>query len=85
MLARAVWPAWWRHLVLVRPETVVDWRRQGWTLFRSGRSRGRPGRPRLAAETRALIERMARDNPAWGAERIRGELLKLGLVSKRSV
>ena len=86
VLARAVWPAWWRHLVLVRPDTVVEWRRQGWRLFRSGRSRRRPGRPRLAAETRALIARMARENPAWGAELIRGELLKLGIVvCKRSV
>src|SRR5918997_2798422 len=71
---------------MVRPETVVGWRRQGWRLIWSGRSRGRPGRPRLAAETRALIARMARENPAWGSERIRGELLKLGIpVSKRSV
>jgi len=86
VLARAVWPAWWRHLALVRPETVVDWRQPCRRLFWGGCARGRPGRPRLAAETRALIARMARENPAWGAERIRGELLKLGIVvSKRSV
>src|SRR5918997_3801442 len=71
---------------MVRPETVVGWRRRGWWLVWDGRSRGRPGRPRLAAETRALIARMARENPAWGSERIRGELLKLGIVvSKRSI
>ena len=86
VLARAVWRDWRRHLLLVRPETMVGWRRQGWALVWGGRSRGRRGRPRLAAETRALIARMARENPAWGSERIRGALLKLGIaVSKRSV
>jgi transposase InsO family protein len=77
---------WRRHLVLVRPETVVRWHRQGWRLFWRWRSRVRLGRPRLSAEVRELIARIARDNPSWGAERIRGELLKLGIVvSKRSV
>ena len=86
VLIRAVWRDWRRHLLLVRPATVVGWRRQGWALFRGGRSRGRPGRPRLDAEVRELIARMARENPTWGSERIRGELLKLGIaVSKRSI
>jgi putative transposase len=86
VLVRWLWRDWRRHLVLVRPETVVGWHRQGWTLFWGGRSSRRPGRPRLDAETRALIARMARENPAWGSERIRGELLKLGIaVSKRSI
>ena len=77
---------WRRHLVLVRPETVVGWRRKGWRLVSRRRSGGRPGRPRLDAEVQALIARLARENPAWGSERIRGELLKLGIVvSKRSV
>ena len=86
VLVRWLWCDWRRHLVLVGPETVVGWRRRGWRLVWGGRSRGRPGRPRLAADTRALIARMARENPAWGAERIRGELLKLGIsVTKRPV
>src|SRR3712207_1273065 len=50
LLVRAVWRDWRRHLHLVRPETAVGWRRQGWRLFWGGRSHGRPGRPRLAAE-----------------------------------
>src|SRR3712207_3614444 len=69
VLVRAVWRDWRRHLHLVRPETVLGWRRQGWRLVWGGRSRGRPGRPRLAAETRSLIARMARENPTWGSER----------------
>ena len=85
-LARLARRDWRRHLVLVRPETVVCWPRQGWRLFWRWRSRGRRGRPRLSAEVRELIATIARDNPAWGSERIRGELLKLGItVSKRSV
>jgi hypothetical protein len=86
LLARLLRRDWRRHLVLVHPETVVRWHRRGWRLFWQWRSPGRLGRPRLSAEVRELIARMARDNPSWGAERIRGELLKLGIaVSKRSV
>ncbi len=66
VLARAIWRNWRRPLLLVRPETVVGWRRQGWKLFWGGRSRGRPGRPRLEAETRAWIARLARENPCAG-------------------
>jgi hypothetical protein len=86
LLARLARPAWRQHLVLVRPETVVRWHRRGWRLFWRWRSRGAIGRPRLSAEVRDLIARTARGNPTWGAERIRGELLKLGIaVSKASV
>jgi len=86
LLARLACRDWRRHLVVVRPETVVRWHRQGWRLFWRWRSRGRSGRPRVRAEVRELIARMARDNPRWGAERIRGDLLKLGIVvSKASV
>jgi transposase InsO family protein len=77
---------WRRYLVLVRPETVLRWHRRGWRLFWRWKSRLRLGRPRLRAEWRELIAAMARDNPRWGSERIRGELLKLGIaVSKRSI
>lgn len=67
--------------MLVQPETVLGWHRElvrrKWAAF--GRRRG-PGRPSLDAEIRALILRMAKDNPKWGCIRIRGELLKLGHV-----
>jgi transposase InsO family protein len=77
---------WRRHLVLVRPETVVRWHRCGWRLLWRWKSATQLGRPRLSPEVRALIATMAAENPSWGNERIRGELLKLGItVSKRSV
>jgi len=77
---------WRRHLVVVRPESVIRWHRQAWRLVWRWRSRGPLGRARLSAEVRELIATMAHDNPRWGSERIRGELLKLGVVvSKRSI
>jgi hypothetical protein len=77
---------WRRLLVVVRPETVVRWHRLAWRLFWRWRSRPRLGRPRLSQVVRELIARMDRDNPLWGSERIRWQLLKLGLiVSKRSI
>ncbi|MDQ3699707.1 MAG: integrase core domain-containing protein [Chloroflexota bacterium] len=86
LLTRIVRWDWRRHLVLVRPDTVVRWHHQGWRLFWRWKARPRCGRPRLSPEVRELIAVMARDNPLWGSERIRGELLKLGIVvSKRSV
>jgi transposase InsO family protein len=67
------------HVFPVRPETLLRWHRElvrrKWAAF--GQRRG-PGRPPLPADVRALIERLARENPAWGYVRIRGELLKLG-------
>jgi putative transposase len=62
----------------VSPQTLRSWHR---ALLRGnpGRHGRRPGRPPLAAETRSLILRMARENPRWGYMRIQGELLKLGI------
>ena len=65
LLARLIRRDWHRHLVLVRPETVVRWHRQGWRLFWRWKSRVRLGRPRLSAEVRELIATMAGDNPTW--------------------
>lgn len=83
---RLAWPAWRDHLHIVEPATVLRWHRKGWRLYWTWKSRTRLGRPRLSAEVRDLIATMSRDNPLWGSERIRGELLKLGIVvSKRSI
>ena len=84
---RHIWPHGWRqHLHVVRPETVLLWHRNGWRLYWTWKSRTRLGRPRLSAELKTLIGRISWENPLWGTERIRGELLKLGIVvSNRSI
>ncbi len=86
ILLRRFWPAWSNVLIIVKPETVVAWHRAGFRLFWRLRSRPKSlGRPRTDAEIRTLIQRMVKENPAWGAPRIHGELLKLGFdVSERT-
>jgi len=75
-----IWRDWRSTLVIVQPETVVAWHRKGFRLFWTWRVRhGQPGRPVIAREVRDLIRRMCRENPTWGAPRIHGELLKLGI------
>ena len=81
-------PAWRNALKVIQPETVLRWRRHGIALIWKYRSHGRwrGGRPRIALETRQLIREMARANFLWGAPRIHGELLKLGItVSQATV
>ena len=77
---------WRRHLIIVTPDTVVRWHQAGWRRYWRWRSRAVGGRPRRSAEVRELIARMSEENPLRGSERIREELLKLGLiVSNRSI
>ena len=87
MVALAALTRVWRDAMLVvKPETILRWHRQGFRLFWKRKSRAAGTSPRLDADNVALIKRMAIDNRLWGAERIRGELLKLGIrVSKRTV
>jgi transposase InsO family protein len=86
VLARQCCPGWREHLRIVTPDTVVHWHRQGWRLFWRWKSRSRSGRPHLSPEVQELILTMSRENRLWGTERIRGELLKLGIVvSNRSI
>ena len=74
-----LWPNWRSTLILVQPETVIRWQRQGFKLFWRCKSRGRkPGRPPIEREIRDLIRRISRENPTWGAPRILSELLLLG-------
>jgi hypothetical protein len=83
---RRVCADWRRHLVVVRPETVLRWHRRGWRLVGWWRSRRPMGRPRVPQGARDLIARLSRDNPVWGTERLRGELRKLGIaVSSGSI
>jgi len=73
-------------LVLVGAATVVRWRREGFRRCRNRRQGRQPGRPRIDSEVRALIRRVAAENRLWGAPRIHGELMKLGIaVSERTV
>jgi len=78
---------WANALIIVRPETVLRWHRQGFRLFWKRKSRPRSApKPRVAAETIALMREMAAANRLWGADRIRRELLKLDIrVSKRTI
>src|SRR5438128_4094871 len=85
-LAR-VWAGWRQALVIVSPDTVLRWQRRRfreyWTDL-SGRPTG--GRPPVDAEITALVRKMAAANPLWGAPRIHGELLKLGIdIAERTV
>ena len=75
-----VWSDWRSALVIVKPETVIGWHRKGFRLFWTWKVRhGQPGRPPVSKEIRQLIRKMSRENPLWGAPRIHGELLKLGI------
>jgi hypothetical protein len=66
-------------LAIVKPETVINWHRAGFKLYWRWKSRRRGGRPIVALEVRQLIREMSIANPLWGAPRIHGELLKLGI------
>ncbi len=73
-------------LVIIEPKTVIRWHRAGFRLFWRWKSRCRGGRPKVALEIRQLIRAMSLANPLWGAPRIHGELLKLGIdVGQTSV
>jgi len=77
---------WKQALFIVQPETLLRWHRQGFKLFWKYKSRAASLKPRISQETVALIKEMAKDNRLWGAERIRGELLKVGIrVCKRTI
>jgi hypothetical protein len=74
-----LWRDWRSILVIVKPETVVKWHRQGFKCCWRWKSRsGRVGRPRIDQEVRVLIRRMSRENPTWGVPRIQAELHLLG-------
>ena len=80
-----IWPKVLDAMVLVKPVTVVQWHRKGFRLYWRRRSR-RLGRPKMNREIRDLFRQMNQANPLWGAPRIHGELLKLGIsVSQATV
>jgi transposase InsO family protein len=71
-------------ITIVQPETVPRWHRSGFRFYWRWKSRSRGGRPKVPIEVRSLIRRMSVENPLWGAPRIHGELLKLGIEVAQS-
>jgi putative transposase len=78
------WRGWRSAVHIVKPETVIAWHRRGFRLFWTWKSRHRTGRPALPHDVRALIRDMSTANPLWGAARMHGELLKLGIAVSQS-
>jgi hypothetical protein len=77
---KRVWARWDQVLMIVKPDTVLASHRKGFRLFWTWRvRRGTPGRPNIPQEIRDRIRMISRNNPRWGAPRIHGELLKLGI------
>ena len=80
-----IWNGWAGTLILVKPQTVIGWHRKGfrpyWRLKSRGAGRGRPAVP---SDVQKLIRMLSQANPLWGAPRIHGELLKLGIEVAQS-
>src|SRR5438132_2800929 len=71
-------PSVLKAITIIRPGTLLRWHRAGFCRYWRWKSRSLGGRPRIAADLRALIRRMSAENPLWGAPRIHGELLNYG-------
>jgi len=85
MLSR-LWKEWREALIIVQPETVLKWHREGFRLYWRWKSKAPIGRPKIDLEIRELIRRMSRENPLWGTPRIQSELRLLGFeVAERTV
>ena len=78
-----LWPDLLAAAVVVKPETILRWHRAGFRGFWRWKSR-RAGRPKIDRDLRDLIRQMSTENPTWGASRIHGELLMLGLEIAQS-
>jgi hypothetical protein len=86
VLLSRLWQSWRSVLVLVQPQAVVRWHRTAFRYYWWWKSSQKTGRPRVRAAVRQLIRQMSRDNPLWGAPRIRAELALLGhAVAKSTV
>ncbi len=81
-----LWPSVLDSIIIVQPETVVRWHRRGFRAYWRRKSHRCPGRPKISREIRDLIREVSLANRLWGAPRIHGELLKLGIdVSQTTV
>ena len=77
---------WQQALHIVQPDSLLRWHRDLFHSYWRRKSKPKQRKPRILPETIKLIKQIARDNFLWGAERIRGELLKLGIkISKRTI
>ena len=74
-----LFPSVLNAVAIIQPETVIRWHRTGFRLYWRWKSRSQGGRPRIAGEIRRLVREMSLANRLWGAPRIHGELLKLGI------
>ena len=79
-----LFPSVFNALTIVQPETVIRWHWTGFRLYWRWKSRTRGGRPKIPGEIRRLIREMSLANRLWGAPRIHGELLKLGIEVAQS-
>ena len=82
-----IWSGWRGALLIVQPDTVIRWHKRAFRFYwRRKSQKGKRGRPSINPEVRSIVLKMANANPLWGAPKIHGELLKLGLeVSERTV
>src|SRR5437016_6492439 len=86
VLLASIVRTWKQALFLVQPETLLRWHRELFRAFWKRKSKASSNKPRISPETISLIKEIAANNRLWGAERIRGELLKLDIrVSKRTI
>jgi hypothetical protein len=79
-----MFPSILKAITVVRPETVIRWHRRGFRAYWRWKSSRVGGRPKIEREIRDLIRRMSKENPLWGAPRIHGELLMLGIEVAQS-
>jgi len=79
-----LWPNWHSCLLIVKPDTVIRWHRDGFRLYWRWKSRKKPGRPKIDAEIRNLIRHMSLENASWGSPRIQSELALLGYTVDQS-
>jgi transposase InsO family protein len=79
-----LFPSLLNSITIVQPETVIRWHRMGFRLYWRWKSRDRGGRPKVSVEIRRLIREMSLANRLWGAPRIHGELLKIGIEVAQS-
>lgn len=77
-LSKRVLNNWKDILVIVKPETVIKWHRQGFRLFWKMKSSHKGGRISIDLEARKVIIQIAEENKSWGIPRIHGEIIKLG-------